>query len=272
MILMMNIAPFIAILFYLAATVSLARKFYHAGEADRLAGRWFNPLAFAALILHARLLYPSIFPGEGLDFGFFNALSLIGWLVALIVTLTAFFRPLENLLLLLFPLAILAILLEFWMPGERILAASLAGGLRLHILLSICAYSLLMISALQALILAWQEKMLKARRTSRILPVLPPLQVMENLLIELIIIGFFLLSLSLVTGLVFIEDLFAQHLVHKTVLSVVAWLSYCVLLWKRWTAGWRGKKISRWALGGFVALLLAYLGSKFVLELVLQRV
>ena len=269
---MMNIEPFITVLLYLAATVSLALKFYHAGDSNRLAGRLFNILAFAALILHARLLYPSIFPGEGLDFGFFNAISLIGWLVALIVMLTGFFRPLENLLLLLFPLAILAVLLELWMPGERILADSLSGGLRIHILLSICAYSLLMISALQALILAWQEKMLKTRRAGKIIHILPPLQVMENLLLELIVIGFFLLSLSLVTGLVFIEDLFAQHLVHKTVLSVVAWLTYCILLWKRWTAGWRGKKITRWALGGFVALLLAYLGSKFVLELVLQRV
>ena len=272
MILMMNIAPLIAILLYLAATVALALKFYHAGDANRLAGRLFNLFAFAALILHAKLLYPSIFPGEGMDFSFFNAISLIGWLVALIVMLTSFLRPLENLLLLLFPVAIVAILLEMRMPGERILADSLSGGLRVHILLSICAYSLLMISALQALILALQEKMIKAKRAGKIINILPPLQVMENLLIELIVIGFFFLSLSLVTGLVFIEDLFAQHLVHKTVLSIVAWLTYCILLWKRWTAGWRGKKVTRWALGGFVALLLAYLGSKFVLELLLQRV
>ena len=83
--------------------------------------------------------------------------------------------------------------------------------------------------------------------------------------------GFALLSAGLLTGIFFLEDIFAQHLVHKTVLSIVAWLVFGILLWGRWRFGWRGRTAIRWTLSGFVVLLLAYFGSKFVLELILQR-
>ena len=268
----MSIEAIIAIVLYLGATCLLALKFT-AYKAPASTTRLFFSLAgFFGLILHANLLYNSIVIDIGLDLGFFNVVSLIGWLVALIVMLTSLFRPLENLLLLLYPVAIMSILLAIFIPEQRIISESLSTGLKIHILLSICAYSLLMISALQALILAFQEKMIKAKRAAKIMNILPPLQVMENLLIQIIVIGFFLLSLSLASGMMFISDLFEQHLVHKTVLSIVAWLTYCILLWGRWAAGWRGQKIIRWAVGGFFALLLAYIGAKFVLELLLHRI
>jgi ABC-type uncharacterized transport system permease subunit len=209
---------------------------------------------------------------NGFNFGFFNAVSLIGWLVAMIVLISSLFRPLENLLLLLFPIAALSILLELFIPDTRIMSDDLSIGLRIHILLSICAYSLLMISAVQAVMLAVQERLIKKKHAAKIINTLPPLQVMEELLIQIIVIGFFTLSLSLASGMMFIDDLFAQHLIHKTVLSILAWVIYCILLWGRWSAGWRGKRIIRWTLGGFTALLLAYVGSKFVLEVILQRV
>ena len=100
---------------------------------------------------------------------------------------------------------------------------------------------------------------------------LPPLQVQESLLFQLIGIGFFMLSLSLVSGVIFIDDIFAQHLVHKTALSLVAWVVFGVLLWGRWRHGWRGRTAIRWSLAGAVVLALAYFGSKLVLELVLGR-
>jgi ABC-type uncharacterized transport system permease subunit len=83
--------------------------------------------------------------------------------------------------------------------------------------------------------------------------------------------GFVLLSLALVTGALFLEDIFAQHLVHKTILSIVAWVVFAILLWGRWRFGWRGRTAIRWTIGGFVFLMLAYFGSKFVLELVIGR-
>lgn len=98
---------------------------------------------------------------------------------------------------------------------------------------------------------------------------LPALNTMEQQLFGMLWLGFALLSVGLLTGLVFVDDLLAQHLVHKTTLSVVAWVVFGTLLVGRWRLGWRGQTAVRWTLGGFAALMLAYFGSKFVLELLL---
>ncbi len=259
-------------LLYLIATVSSGARIYDTSVPFKNTRSIMLTSGIIAIGLHAHLLYQSIILASGFDFGFFNAVSLVGWLVVSIVLVTSLFRPLENLLLIFFPIAGLAILLECFIPDGRILHESLTMGLRIHIILSISAYSLLMISTVQALMLAVQERLIKEKRATIIMHTLPPLQVMESLLIQIIVIGFFLLSLSLASGTMFIDDLLAQHLAHKTVLSIAAWIIYAILLWGRWSAGWRGKRIIRWALGGFTALLLAYFGSKFVLELILHRV
>jgi ABC-type uncharacterized transport system permease subunit len=91
------------------------------------------------------------------------------------------------------------------------------------------------------------------------------------LLFQMIAIGFVLLSLALLSGLLFLEDIFTQHLVHKTVLSSIAWAVFGILLWGRWRFGWRGRTAIRWTLSGFATLALAYFGSKLVLELLLKR-
>lgn len=268
----MSIQSLIAVLLYVISASLLGARIYSISDVYKKTHPMALIFGAVALILHAHLLYQSIIVTNGLDFGFFNAVSLIGWLVALIVLMSSLFRPLENLLILLFPIAALSIIFEIYIPDTRILTDELSTGLRIHILLSICAYSLLMISAVQAIMLAIQEDLIKKKHPAKIMHALPPLQVMEDLLIQIIVIGFFALSLSLASGMMFIENLFAQHLIHKTVLSIVAWIIYCILLWGRWSAGWRGKRIIRWTLGGFLALLLAYAGSKFVLEIILQRV
>ena len=101
---------------------------------------------------------------------------------------------------------------------------------------------------------------------------LPPLQTMESLLFELLWVGEILLTLAILSGFYFLEDMFAQHLVHKTVFALSAWFIYALLLWGRHQMGWRGTKAIRWALAGFVCLMLAYFGSKLVLEIILNRV
>jgi ABC-type uncharacterized transport system permease subunit len=143
--------------------------------------------------------------------------------------------------------------------------------LQIHILISLIAYSMLTIAAVQAVVLAVQDRQLHNHRPGGMMRALPPLQWMEHLLFQLIAVGFVLLTLALGTGFVFLQDIFAQHLVHKTVLSIAAWLVFAVLLWGRARFGWRGRTAIRWTLGGFFALMLAYFGSKLVLELVLHR-
>jgi ABC-type uncharacterized transport system permease subunit len=124
---------------------------------------------------------------------------------------------------------------------------------------------------MQAILLAIQDRHLHRRQPVRFVRALPPLQTMESLLFEMIALGFVLLSVALGTGFVFLEDMFAQHLAHKTILSVAAWTVFGILLWGRFRFGWRGRTALRWTLAGFVVLMIAYFGSKFVLELILHR-
>jgi len=228
-------------------------------------------LVALALTLHGVLLYHGVVTEQGLDLGFFNAASLVAWVVVLVLLLTTFARPLEALGVLVLPLAAAAVAFEITAARDPTRAVRSDLGVQLHVAVSILAYSVLTIGALQALALAAQEHELKGKRPGRLLQILPPLRTQETVLFQLIAAGFFLLSLSLVSGLMFVDDMFAQHLAHKTVLSLAAWAVFAVLLWGRWRHGWRGRRAVRFCLSGFVILALAYFGSKLVLELVLGR-
>ena len=131
------------------------------------------------------------------------------------------------------------------------------------------AYSLLALAALQAILLSIQNKFLHTHQPGGY-PMMPPLRNMETLLFEVIIVGFIALTISLGSGLIFLENMFAQQLAHKTLLSIFAWFVFLILLIGHWKLGWRGRTAIRWTLSGFVSLMLAYFGSKFVLEIVLS--
>lgn len=229
-------------------------------------------LGAIALTLNGLLLNNVIFVSGGLDLGFSNAWALISWLIALVILFVATQKPVENLLIIFFPLAALGLLLVLYFPSHRLLAETAAMGLKMHILLSILAYSLLTIAVFQAVLLAVQEHQLSNKHPMLIMHTLPPMQVMEDLLIRIIAVGFFILSLSLATGFMFIQDIFSQHLIHKTILSILSWLVFAILLWGRWYLGWRGQKIVHWTIGGFCMLMLAFFGSKLVLETILKTV
>ena len=259
----------LAILLYLSASFLLAFRLMRperSGTAMRTGGL---VLGFAAVCLHGAALYPALVTAHGLNLGFFNAASLVGCLTALLLLASSLRQPLENLGIALLPMAALTIALMFAYPSQHLLDEIGHWQLDLHILLSILAYSLLVIAALQAVLLAVQDHQLRNRHPGGLIRALPPLQTMESLLFQLIATGFILLSLALLTGLFFLEDIFAQHLVHKTVLSLIAWAVFAILLWGHWRFGWRGRTAIRWTLGGFLFLMLAYFGSKLVLELLL---
>jgi ABC-type uncharacterized transport system permease subunit len=135
------------------------------------------------------------------------------------------------------------------------------------------AYSLLTLAALHAMLMAVAERQLHSGRISRTVASLPPLMTMETLLFRLIAIAFVLLTLTLGSGIVFSESLFGQafRLDHKTVFAIISWLLFGALLFGRRVWGWRGRVALRWTLAGFIALLLAYMGSRFVVEVLLGR-
>lgn len=261
----------LAIILYLTTGGLLGMRIARGPEAASMPKAGLIALGFGALMLHAAVSYHNIVTAAGLNLGLFNAASLIG-LVASLMFLTAALRnPVENLGILVLPVAALSVALATLFPSENLIDQSHPWQLKAHVVISIIAYSLFSLAAVQALLLAIQEKRLHARNPGGFVRALPPLQTMETLLFEMIWTGFILLSIGLITGFLFLNDMFAQHLAHKTVLSICAWLIFGTLLWGRVQYGWRGRRAIRWTLAGFVALMLAYLGSKLVLELILQR-
>lgn len=266
-----HLIGFLAILLYLASSLLLAVRLVRREQPLPLGRGGVLALGFGAVLLHGGVLYPLLITASGLNLGFFNAASLVGWLTALLLLVSSLQRPLENLGIALLPMAALTIALMFAYPSQHVLSETSRWQLDLHILLSILAYSLMVIAVLQALLLAVQDRQLRNRHPGGLIRALPPLATMETLLIQLIGTGFVMLSLALLTGFFFLEDIFAQHLVHKTVLSLIAWAVFATLLWGHWKFGWRGRTAIRWTLGGFVFLMLAYFGSKLVLELLLAR-
>ncbi|MDT8406855.1 MAG: cytochrome c biogenesis protein CcsA [Methylococcales bacterium] len=206
-----------------------------------------------------------------LDFSLFSVASLISWLAAALVMVAALDKPVENLGLVIFPLAMTGIALRLVMPVSSHPLSEAGWAMQLHVLISIAAFSLLTMAAGQSLLVAIQDRHLRRHQPSRLIMKLPPLQAMEALLFQIIAGGWLLLALALGTGFVFLEDMFAQHLAHKTVLTLVAWLVFSGLLVGRWRYGWRGPVAIRGTLLGFGLLLLGYLGSKLVLELILNR-
>jgi ABC-type uncharacterized transport system permease subunit len=168
-------------------------------------------------------------------------------------------------------LSALAVLVSTFAPDTAPVSSQLSAGMMLHISSSILAYAVLTLAAVQSALLAAQDHQLKHRHTRGIIQILPPLQLMESMLFELLWIGVSLLTIAIVSGFVFIDDIFAQSLVHKTVLTMIAWLLFSLLLWGHYQLGWRSQTAVRLTLAGFALLMLAFFGSKLVLELVLQR-
>ncbi len=257
-----------AILLYLVATILLSLRPRDTLPAPR---HWALALSSGGALCHALFLKHILFTSGGIDLSFFSTAALVSLLIVLLFLLTAVGKPIDKLGIAVLPLAVVTLLFRLAFPHEVHILGHLPLGLQIHILISILAFSLLNIAALQAGLLACQDWQLHHKRTGWFVRSLPPLQTMESLLFQMIGAGFVLLNLSLLSGFLFVEDLFAQHLVHKTVLSILSWGVFGLLLWGRWHYGWRGKTAIRWTLGGFATLLLAYFGSKLVLELILRR-
>lgn len=263
------VASIIAVVFYLSAAVYQGLYLFNPKRAP-MRGR-FLALGAIAVVAHGVSVVGTIYTPHGIDLGFFRVLSLIFWFICFIGLLGALRRPLDNALALLFPLTSLALIVALLARGPDTHLQIFSPGVLSHIVLSILSYSVLSLCALQALVLALQERQLKHRHLSGVLNALPPLQTMEAILFELLWVGVVLLSLSILTGALYVENLFAQHLVHKTVFSIIAWLIFSGLLWGHHQLGWRGHTAVRWTLVGFSALVLGYFGTKLVLELILHR-
>lgn len=261
----LSLLSILAIVLYLAGAGLLAAPLAGCPRPPQRLG-----LAAATLgvLLHVAVLLGA--HGGRLDLHFFAALSLVACVVAALTLLVNLSRPVAALGVIVFPLAALLLALDSFVAPPTA-PMQMDWPIKLHVTLALLAFSVLSIAAVLALLLAAQERALRVRNFGDWLRALPPLTRTEALMFRLIGSGFALLTVALLSGALFIENIRAQHLVHTTVLSVVAWLVFGTLLYGRWRHGWRGARAVNLTLLGMVVLALAFFGSKFVLELVLHR-
>ncbi len=229
-------------------------------------------LGLGAIILHAVLLYSVLWRDGGVNLALTPAFSLVAWVVAVLYLYTSISRPVDNLGILIMPFTGLMLFVEWLWPGQMALPLT-SGQQAAHIIISILAYSLLSLAAVQSLMLLVQERHLRNKHPGGFIRALPPMQTMESLMFQMIGVGFVLLTLTLVSGVFFSEVVFKQPLkfTHHMILAVLAWVVYAILLVGHWRLGWRGRTAVHWTLGGFALLILAYFGAKFVMEVILNR-
>jgi ABC-type uncharacterized transport system permease subunit len=227
-------------------------------------------LTIIGFFFHAWAQFTHWYGKAALDVGLTHLLSLCALVIMLLLissTLTR--RALFSAGLVALPLAAVVVLLEWILPNQVIRMEHASAGTAVHIVSSVLAFGLLSIAGVYALFVYIIDHFLRHHHLNPLVRSLPALEVLEDLLIKLIAAGFLLLTVSLLSGIMFINDIFAQHLVHKTTLSILAWLVFGVLLFGRWRYGWRGSTAVRLTLAGIVLLLLSYFGSKLVLEVIL---
>ena len=243
----------------------------HANDANSHSKKLAR-LSAPVLLTHGFLILSIINEGSGINLGLVNICCLIGWLIASMTVVSSLFRPTINLSLFAFPLSTLSVLSVFFFPSQTAPMVNLELTTLSHILLSLLAFSVFTISAGQAIFISAMDYQLRHKLARSWHRTFPPLQTLERSLFEMIALGLVLLSFSILSGLLFLDNMFAQHVVHKTFFSIFSWVVFTTLIIGRIKLGWRGTRAIQIALGGYSLLFLAFLGSKFVLEILLERV
>lgn len=257
---------------YLACAAWLGSSVYRADEnaarGRRIAGQG---LGAVAIVLHAVLLWQSVFSKPTLAFTAAETASLIGWPTGCIALALTWLRPrfagISSILM-----VVAGVVAAMTVEEQTGFALEQQNWeIAAHIVLSTLAYALLTIAVALAVALALLDRRLRSRRPLGMLTILPSMEALEAGTFQALGAGFAILTLALFSGFIFVRDLFAQHLIHKTVLSCLAWVVFGILLFGRWRFGWRGRVARNWTLSGFALLGLAYFGSKIVLESILGR-
>jgi len=245
-----------------------------AGPEPRSDLRLETVVVPVALVLHGMLLYRRVVVPDGLDLGVANAVSMLVWLTVVIYWLASLaFQGLSAILGLVAPVAFIAVLLQAVIPTRHIVTYGGDPLFTLHFVIAMLAYSLFIVATVHALVMLAEEKWLHRGVLPPFLRSLPPLLEMEALLFRILLAAFVLLTLTVVSGVFFSEQLFGKALTftHKTVFAILSWFIFAGLLAGHYFRGWRGRTAVHWTLAGFTMLLLAYVGSKVVLELILKR-
>ena len=263
------LSGFLVILLYLVAAAAAL----HAARRAAPRAAFQEPalyVAAAAIAAHVCWLADTLEPIGGLSLALADSASLMGLAIGFGALLAVFAPRFRTVAAVCFGLAALLAAGTGSMPAPHEIAAS-GWPLAVHVVLAVGSAGMFAIAAVLVVLLALQDAALRGGRSGGWLATLPPVESLERALFSVIAIGTAALTVAILAGLLFVTDLFAQHLIHKTVLAIVAWAIFACLLFGRWRFGWRGRKAARYTIAGFVVLALAYFGSKFVLEILLGR-
>ncbi|KAA8996193.1 inner membrane protein YpjD [Affinibrenneria salicis] len=220
-----------------------------------------------ALVCHAVALYQRIFAVQtGQNLSLLNIGSLVSLIICVVMTIVASRDRGWFLLPIIYTFALINLAFASFMPGEFITHLEATPGLMIHIGLALFAYATLIIAALYALQLAWLDYLLKTKKLSFAAD-MPPLLSIERKMFHITQVGVVLLTLTLCTGLFYMDDVLSPENLHKALLSLLAWFVYILLLWGHYHEGWRGRKVVWFSFFGALLLTLAYFASRVVQHL-----
>jgi ABC-type uncharacterized transport system permease subunit len=257
----------IVIFSYLASGIAAITATY----TEKNVNKWtYLGLAAFGVMAHTAELASELIVEGMLQMSLLNSISVCVWMTISVILISALTKPIHNLFMFFMPAASAFLLLALLAP-QLAAPKAYSSGMLIHIFVSLLAYSVMIVTTLQAILVNVQSNHLHHHRfNSRISSLLPPLESMERLMFEWLMIGFVLLTLAIVTGGIYVDNMLAQHLIHKTALTIVSWGFYAVLLFGHFYLGWRGLRASQLIYIGFSFLLVAFFGSKFVLEYLIQ--
>ena len=265
---------------YLALLLILSVK-AKSGVESALSSALVQAAILVILVIHGVQLHDSVFTPQGFVFGFAQDLSLIAWVGLAFYWFQSWFLPISSLRWMALMFALICAFLPTVFPGTLISPKAVSDPwFKGHFVVATVSVGLLSLAAMHAMLMSVQDRALHRQlaiipnsRFAHWLEDLPPLMTMESLLFNLLYVGFALLSLTVFSGLLFSQTLFGKPLVfdHKTIFALVSWFLFAGLLIARWRVGLRGRAAIRWVLSAYTALLLAYVGSRFVVEVILQR-
>ena len=258
----------LAILLYVAGCYS---QFRALSARDPKPSKGLLALSVLAVALHGLCLALVFYAETGIDLSLFTIASLVAFAATVTILAASFAQPqgrLQNLYLFVFPLSIIAVAGSLAFGGTKVRQV-LEGGLLAHLLVSIFAYTLLTVAAFQAILLWVQERHIRRKQPIGVIRILPSLETLEVALFQLLWAGFALLTVSIVIGFAFLDNVLVRDVVSHTVLATASWFIYVGLLVGHRVFGWRGTMAARWTLSAFGLLVIGYFGSRFVLEFVL---
>ena len=264
----MDYLAVISVIFYLLSGLLASRQLF---STQKKLNYQIIAVSMIALLTHATWLYQHIFLVEGQDLPILNVVTLVSFLIALLSLIISKKLNTGILLPIVYGFNILNFIAVVYLPSHYITNLESNPAIGSHIIFALLAYAIMSIASLFALLLAYVNYRLKQHKSLVNALNIPPLMTLEKSLFQFILIGFVLLTCTLVTGFIFLEDMFAAENAHKAVLSIVAWVIYATLLWGHYTQGWRGRLVIYITIIGSSFLTLAYFGSRFVREIILLR-